>query len=372
MQMLIASRRSEASIRIGQAHCGTGALLDKFLNALPFELTDAQSKVIAEIRHHLAARHRMNRLLQGDVGSGKTVVAIAAMLLAIEAGYQAAFMAPTQILAEQHYAVLRRWLEPLGVRMALRTAARQEDNAPLPLFAGVQGSGSARVSRVGGGVAPSRTFLDVESPDDAFDSRRRLPHFEKPWAIYAVTIGTRSQRCLSPNARTTVLEALRHFHQKRYELFAACVMPDHVHFLIQPWPKENDDAGNVVFWPLNGLVHSIKSFSAHKINKIERKSGALWEKERFDRYVRSDRDLEEKFHYILRNPWDTGVVGQNEDYPWAWTQDDEARQESSFRRDAETSTRDACATQSEELAVIMTSLRLCSTRGRSRVWPARS
>jgi ATP-dependent DNA helicase RecG len=83
------------------------------------------------------------------VGSGKTVVAIAAMLLAIEAGYQAAFMAPTQILAEQHYAVLRRWLEPLGLRMALRTAARQEDNAPLLLFAGVQGSGSARVSRVG-------------------------------------------------------------------------------------------------------------------------------------------------------------------------------------------------------------------------------
>jgi ATP-dependent DNA helicase RecG len=149
MQMLIASRRSEASIRIGQAHCGTGVLLDKFLNALPFELTGAQSKVIAEIRRHLAARHRMNRLLQGDVGSGKTVVAIAAMLLAIEAGYQAAFMAPTQILAEQHYAVLRRWLEPLGVRMALRTAARQEDNAPLPLFAGVQGSGSAPVSRVG-------------------------------------------------------------------------------------------------------------------------------------------------------------------------------------------------------------------------------
>jgi ATP-dependent DNA helicase RecG len=149
MQMLIASRRSEASIRIGQAHCGTGALLDKFLNALPFELTGAQSKVIAEIRRDLAACHRMNRLLQGDVGSGKTVVAIAAMLLAIEAGYQAAFMAPTQILAEQHYAVLRRWLEPLGLRMALRTAARQEDNAPLLLFAGVQGSGSARVSRVG-------------------------------------------------------------------------------------------------------------------------------------------------------------------------------------------------------------------------------
>src|SRR5947208_1913929 len=135
MQMLIASRRSDATIRVGGAHCGTGVLLDKFHKALPFELTGAQMKVIAEIRRDLAARHPMNRLLQGYVGSGKTVVAIAAMLLAIEAGYQAAFMAPTQILAEQHYTVLRRWLEPLGVRMALRTAARQEESF-LPLVAG--------------------------------------------------------------------------------------------------------------------------------------------------------------------------------------------------------------------------------------------
>src|SRR5438093_7794643 len=134
MQMLIASRRTDASIRNGEAHCGSGVLLDRFLKALPFELTRAQEKVIAEIHHDLAATHPMNRLLQGDVGSGKTVVAIAAMLLAVEGGYQAGFMAPTQILAEQHYDVLRRWLEPLGVRMSLRTAVRQEESGPLPLF----------------------------------------------------------------------------------------------------------------------------------------------------------------------------------------------------------------------------------------------
>ena len=134
MQMLIASRRADASIRRGEKHCGAGALLDRLLKWLPFELTAAQSKVIGEIRHDLAASHPMNRLLQGDVGSGKTVVAIAAMLLAVEGGYQAAFMAPTQILAEQHYDVLWRWLEPLGVRVALRTAVRQEESGPLPLF----------------------------------------------------------------------------------------------------------------------------------------------------------------------------------------------------------------------------------------------
>ena len=134
MQMLIVSRRADASIRQGEKHCGAGALLDRFLKSLPFELTAAQSKVIGEIRNDLATTHPMNRLLQGDVGSGKTVVAIAGMLLAAEGGYQAAFMAPTQILAEQHYDVLRRWLEPLNVRLALRTAARQEESGPLPFF----------------------------------------------------------------------------------------------------------------------------------------------------------------------------------------------------------------------------------------------
>ena len=137
-QMLIASRRTDSSIRIGQSHCGSGELFDKFVKSLPFELTGAQEKVIAEIRRDLAAGHPMNRLLQGDVGSGKTLVAIAAMLLAVEAGYQSAFMAPTQILAEQHYDVLRRWLDPLGVRVALRTGARQEESGPLSLFGPAQ------------------------------------------------------------------------------------------------------------------------------------------------------------------------------------------------------------------------------------------
>src|SRR5437588_8359985 len=341
MQMVIASRRAESSVRTGAAHCGGGELLDEFLRSLPFELTEAKNRVIAEIRRDLAANHPMNRLLQGDVGSGKTVVAIAAILLAIEAGFQAAFMAPTQILAEQHYAVLRRWLEPLRVRLSIRTAARQEESGPLALFE----PGSARVSRVGDGVAPSRTSSDTELTAEARYSHRRLPHFEKPWAIYAVTIGTKSRRCLSPKARTIVLDSLRHFHDKRYELFAVCVMPAHVHLLMQPWPKENDDEGNVVFWPLSELLQSIKSFSAHEINKLEGKRGAVWEKERFERYVRSDRDLEEKFQYIVRNPWDSDVVGQNEDYPWIWTQEDEYRKESSSRRGGVTSTRDACATE---------------------------
>jgi RecG-like helicase/REP element-mobilizing transposase RayT len=368
MQMQIARQRADNSARVGCRHQPRGLLAKKFLASLPFSFTSAQQRVFNEIKTDLEIVSPMNRLLQGDVGSGKTVVAIAAMLLAVESGSQAALMAPTQILAEQHYAVLRNWLDPLGIRIALRTGARQEDNAPLLLFAraesgsqgsaeqdstknalaaraahasGATGSGSARVS-------PSRTFSEDAEAAAAKYSKRRLPHFEKPWAIYAVTIGTKKRRCLSPKARTIALEALRYFHNKRYELFAACVMPDHIHFLVQPWPKENDDAGNVVFWSLKDLLHSIKSYSVHAINKTERERGGVWEKERFNRYIRSDRDLIEKFNYILRNPWDSGVARQNEDYPWVWVQEDDRRKESPFPRDAETSTRDACATRREE------------------------
>ena len=90
-------------------------LTARLIKALPFALTQAQQRTYAEISHDLAQPHPMQRLLLGDVGSGKTIVAALAALQAIENGYQAALMAPTEILAEQHYLKLRDWLEPLGI-----------------------------------------------------------------------------------------------------------------------------------------------------------------------------------------------------------------------------------------------------------------
>ncbi len=135
MQMLIGSRRAALGRQTGRSHRADGKLLEKFMRNLSFDLTNAQKRVIEEVQRDLAADRPMNRLLQGDVGSGKTVVAIAAMLLVVDSGSQAALMAPTQILAEQHYAVLQRWLEPLGVKLSLRTGDRQEDSF-LPLLSG--------------------------------------------------------------------------------------------------------------------------------------------------------------------------------------------------------------------------------------------
>lgn len=94
-------------------------LVMRFINSLPFKLTGAQQRAVNEILNDLNSTKPMQRLLQGDVGSGKTVVATIMLLTAIENGYQAAIMAPTEILAQQHYNNMSKWLEPFGIRVGL-------------------------------------------------------------------------------------------------------------------------------------------------------------------------------------------------------------------------------------------------------------
>lgn len=94
-------------------------LIKNFLQSLPFQLTQAQLRVSEEIEQDLKQPHPMLRLVQGDVGSGKTVVAALAMLLAVENGYQAAVLAPTELLVEQHYQTFQKWLSPLGIKVVM-------------------------------------------------------------------------------------------------------------------------------------------------------------------------------------------------------------------------------------------------------------
>ena len=117
---------------------GAGAALaERLRSALPFGLTAAQQRVQAEIAHDLGRSVPMHRLLQGDVGAGKTVVAALAAALCMDAGWQCALMAPTEILAEQHFAKLVGWLEPLGVKTAWLTGSQKpkERRAMLALIA---------------------------------------------------------------------------------------------------------------------------------------------------------------------------------------------------------------------------------------------
>jgi ATP-dependent DNA helicase RecG len=122
LQLGLAIRRQRVRRERGIAIKPPGTLAARLRQSLPFRLTPAQERVWEEIRNDLARPLPMNRLLQGDVGSGKTVVAALALLTAVEAGYQASLMAPTEILAEQHFLTLYELLRDLGVSVALLTS----------------------------------------------------------------------------------------------------------------------------------------------------------------------------------------------------------------------------------------------------------
>jgi len=123
LELGMALKRRGMALEPGISFQTKGALAQRLLDLLSFQLTRAQQRVWDEIRRDLERPHPMNRLIQGDVGSGKTVVALLACLDVIECGYQAAIMAPTEVLAEQHYLNLHRWVEPLGVDIALLTSS---------------------------------------------------------------------------------------------------------------------------------------------------------------------------------------------------------------------------------------------------------
>ncbi|WP_227021671.1 ATP-dependent DNA helicase RecG [Oceaniferula marina] len=126
IQLSVVWKRARLRALQGRVMGRKTALLTAFYHSLPFDLTDAQKRSVKEILADMRAPQPMSRLLQGDVGSGKTFVAMCAMLLAVDSGAQAALMAPTQILAEQHYLTFSRWLEPMGLRIALMTGSRKE------------------------------------------------------------------------------------------------------------------------------------------------------------------------------------------------------------------------------------------------------
>ena len=130
LQFQIQSRRKKFEASAKALPCaGDNRLMKPFLAQLGFKLTAAQAKVLREIRADMGGAHPMRRLLQGDVGSGKTAVAACSALMALESGFNVALMAPTEILAEQHYRNFVKWCEPLGVTVELQTGSKKSGEA---------------------------------------------------------------------------------------------------------------------------------------------------------------------------------------------------------------------------------------------------
>jgi ATP-dependent DNA helicase RecG len=148
---LLAHHLSLRRIRLRAEHtaapglAGKQVLVGKFIKSLPFELTAAQQRVVGEVQQDLFRTYPMARLVQGDVGSGKTVVAACAALTAVQAGYQVALMAPTELLAEQHYRSFSDWLEPLGIKITWHTGKSKGKSRKIALQAIAGGDGAIAI-----------------------------------------------------------------------------------------------------------------------------------------------------------------------------------------------------------------------------------
>jgi ATP-dependent DNA helicase RecG len=176
LEIGLAIRRQREGRRRGLAMNPGGSLVRRLRASLPYSLTAAQERVWSEIRADMAEPYPMSRLLQGDVGSGKTAVAALAALTAIEAGYQAAIMAPTEILAEQHLMTLGRLLEPLGVRAVLLTSAvkgKARVEAAAAVESGEAGCVIGTHALVQGAVAFKRLGLAVIDEQHRFGVAHR-------------------------------------------------------------------------------------------------------------------------------------------------------------------------------------------------------
>src|SRR2546430_140454 len=129
LQVAVQRRRKNLLANAKGLPCaGDNHLIKPFLKELGFPLTEAQTRVLRQIRRDMSGSHPMRRLLQGDVGSGKTAVAACAALMALESGFNVALMAPTEILAEQHFQAFSHWFRSLGIRVELRTGNRKTSN----------------------------------------------------------------------------------------------------------------------------------------------------------------------------------------------------------------------------------------------------
>ncbi|MFI5397926.1 MAG: REP-associated tyrosine transposase [Candidatus Binatia bacterium] len=168
--------------------------------------------------------------------------------------------------------------------------------------------GSATAHHDGGtGLCPVR--------EDLLITRRNLPHWQIGGSTYFITFRTKDLR-LPSEARCMVIDACRHFDAKRYTLWAAVAMPDHVHLLLQP--KEIEPGH---WWLLATILNSIKGFTARQINDLLGRQQPVWLDERFDRIVRDEAELIEKWKYIRMNPVKQGLCERPEDWDALYERD---------------------------------------------------
>jgi REP element-mobilizing transposase RayT len=182
----------------------------------------------------------------------------------------------------------------------------------------------------GESARPTPSLMSTSAPTK-YCYRRRLPHLQKADAALFVSFCTGAHLILPDQARDLVLEhclregglrplageGARATPPPRIHLYAAVIMPDHVHLLFLPLRDENDRPFAMV-----DILQCLKSTTAHRINKLLHVAGPVWEEESFDHVLRSDESLQEKCEYIRQNPVKAGLVARPQDYRWLWIEPD--------------------------------------------------
>jgi REP element-mobilizing transposase RayT len=141
--------------------------------------------------------------------------------------------------------------------------------------------------------------------------KRNLPHWEHPGNVYFITFKTADGVTLSEMAKDITLASIKFHSDKKYKLYGCIIMDTHVHCVLQPLEQSKD-----VYYSLAQIMHSIKSYSANRVQKLLDLKGRVWLDENYDRIVRDESEYIEKMEYIMSNPVKAGLVAEPEDYRW--------------------------------------------------------
>jgi putative transposase len=145
--------------------------------------------------------------------------------------------------------------------------------------------------------------------------RRNLPHLELPGSVYFITFNTAKRHSLSDTAKNIIISSFKFHADKKYKLHACVVMDTHVHCVLQPMEKSIG-----AFYGIAQIMHSIKSYSANRIQRLLNIQGSVWQDENYDRIIRDEKEYLEKMNYIVNNPLKARIVEKPEDYRWLFVE----------------------------------------------------
>ena len=149
-------------------------------------------------------------------------------------------------------------------------------------------------------------------------------------ATYFITFNTWERLELTLPARKIVLDSCLFFHQQRYQIYSVVIMPDHVHLLLKPFPKQTSSNASILlanfksdlsspeYWSIGSILHSIKSYSAKQIPTVMNHIGKVWQDGRYDRLIRDRKEFDNTWRYIRQNPVKAGLCNTPEEYQFYW------------------------------------------------------